>query len=321
MHTYLLGDDEVRRFALGMASRLGEMGTSAPKVWFTLGVSGDKMAAEIGKLLGPKGQPNEVYKLGCARPANTIFYRGPKPSEPRFNLDVAFVVDSAVHSGSSFTAAANFLHKNGVRSFITYSLVVKRSSSFIPTYFGLLIGEHDRAYFQLEEIPSNRLSMSRTPVQPFGHMRAICADDAKGPPRSLNTGTPSIDAITFADLWYDVKAHGKNVYFFEVGGDIAGLVAFKMQSSGVMLLDTIARDKSFKGLDVGGIMWRWAETFARSSRCAAIDIWAIQNKIGWYKTLGFEEIPNETLDLGPAEKYQRMRRRILYNVKPEDMMV
>lgn len=321
MHTYLLSDEDVRRFSRGMASRIIEMGTKAPTIWFTLGVSGDKMAAEIGKLLDESARPNEVYKLGCTRPANGIFFRDPQPAQSHFDVEVAFVVDSAIHSGASFTAAANFLIQKGIRSIISYSLVVKRSSAFIPTYFGLLIGEHDRAYFQLDEIPSNRLSIMRAPQPPYGHMRAISADDAKGPPRHLNTGTPSIDAITFADLWYDVRAHGKSVYFFEVGSEIAGMVTFKMLPSGVMLLDTIARDKRFKGQDVGGIMWRWAETFARSSRCATIDLWAIQNKIGWYKSLGFEEVPNETLDLGPAEKYQRMRRRILYNVKPEDLVV
>jgi N-acetylglutamate synthase-like GNAT family acetyltransferase len=321
MHTYVLGDDDVRRFAKSLASRLEAMGPGAPKTWFTLGVSGDRMAVELGKLLLASARPATVHKLSCIRPSNHVAFRGGEPAQGELAIDCALVIDGAVHSGGSFLASVNFLHSRGVKSIISYSLIVKRTSNFIPTYFGLLIGEHDRAYFQLDEIPNNRLSMSVVPAPPFGHMRAISADDAKGPPRYLKTGTPSIDGMSFADLWYDVRAHGKKVYFYEVDGKIAGLVSFKIQQTGVMLLDTIARDLQFKRQDVGGIMWRWAETFARSSRCPSVELWAIENRVAWYQTLGFEEVPGEFLDLGPSEKYKKMRRRLLYNVKPEDLLL
>src|SRR5262249_44271724 len=198
---------------------------------------------------------------------------------------------------------------------LTYSLVVKKTSEFIPNYFGMIIEEHDRVFFQLKQFPNNRLRRTL----PFGALRLLRQEDVRRTPSTLNTEVPSIDRTSFGDLWFEVQLHKTNVYVYEVKGLIVACLHFKFQSYGKLMLDLIAADKSVQGLRIGSLLMRWTETFARSSKCVAIELWAIENRVSWYETKGFEKVPNEEVDIGGGEKYFKMTRRILYNVKPIEL--
>lgn len=47
MHTYLLSDDSIRRYGNDFITRLEMLGELTPKLWITLGISGDKIARTI----------------------------------------------------------------------------------------------------------------------------------------------------------------------------------------------------------------------------------------------------------------------------------
>ncbi len=200
---------------------------------------------------------------------------------------------------------------------LAFSLVVKKTSEFIPNFFGLVIEEHDRVYFQLEQYPNNRLKTEA----PFGNLRLLREEDVHRSPDTLSCGVPSIDKTSLGDLWYSCRTQNALVYVYEMSNEIVAFVHFKHQNSGKLFLDLIACDKRVQDKKVGGLLMRWVETFARSSKCTAIELWSISNRVDWYKSHGYSPSGEEKMDLGGGEVYEKMSRRILYNVKPIELPI
>jgi GNAT superfamily N-acetyltransferase len=315
LHTYLLSDDVVRRYGLDFVSRLESLGPDIPKLWISLGISGDKIAqAIIEDSTSSPAMPEKIIRVSFDRNTKQVLVRD-EDALPTESVEPVLVIDAAIHSGSSMRHVVDSLFSSGIKDILTYSLMVKKTSEFIPNYFGMVVEEHDRVFFQLEKYPNNRLRKKR----PFGSLRAIRDEDVRREPSCLTTGVPSIDKTSLADLWFLAKTQNSNVYVYEVDGKVVAFMEFKYQSYGKMTLELIANDNSVRGLGFGSILMRWAETFARSSKCLAIELWAIEGRVPWYKDCGFEPVFGENVDLG-TEKYQKMSRRILYNVKPLELM-
>jgi GNAT superfamily N-acetyltransferase len=310
LQTYLLSDEDIRRYGRDLLDRWRRLGDDAPTKWFALGLSGDRMAVTLVNMLSAEEQQRiDLLRLTYDRSADKLTALDEETIPDRLSDTKVFLIDSAIHSGATMRAVAANLARRGA-SLMTYSLVLKRTSEFIPSFFGLLIDEHDRALFQLEKLPNNRLQT------PFGYLRAINADDVKRTPNSLQTGVASIAKITFGDLYYDKIAHDGLVYVYEQGNEIRGYIHFTCQPHGVLAVDTILTDQGHTGKGIGGAMMRWAETFARSRRCTSIELWSIENQREFYRNQYFEFTGDEPVNLGDGETYYRMSKRVLYNVKP-----
>lgn len=318
MHTYFLGDAEVGSYAADLAARLVHLGEQAPRTWVSLGISGDKMTAEILKrVLGTSAEPDAIHSVAFDRTKKEVISRedGELPSD--LGDRSVLVIDAAIHSGASMRHLVEALNARGCRSLLSYSLVVKITSEFVPCYFGLMIGEHDRAFFQLDRIPNNRL-LQRAP---FGAVRMLREDDIRREPDFLTCGVKSIDRMTYGDLWYDTRTKGSHVYLYEIGGEVAGYIHFKRTPENRLFIDLIANGVAFQGQGIGGVLMRWAETYARAARMTAIDLWSIEARMGFYSHHGYVA-QGERMDLGgEGEVYHLMRRRLLYNLKPQDLHV
>lgn len=164
------------------------------------------------------------------------------------------VIDSAVHSGQTMLRVIEELRNLGAKEIISYSLVVKRNSSFIPNYFGVLIGDRDRAYFQLTAIPNNRLQQKR----PFGVLRAL--EEKDGARQMFDSGVESLDRIHLSDLLYEQETRNSKIYLYEHGSEICGLLIFEKKTR-TLFIDTIANAQSYRGVGLGGTLMRWAETW------------------------------------------------------------
>lgn len=297
------------------------MGEAAvPKQWFTLGLSGDRFLNDILIPLLPDWIKDAVAvtRIRVDRNSGEVSDRNSHLNSAKFENKSALIIDSAIHSGRSMGLLSDKLFDMGVSSVLSYSLVLKRTSEFIPSFFGLLIDEHDRAFFQLEKIPNNRLysasSLRKTDAK-FGSLRALREADVHRIPNSLKVDVASIDKISFADLWYSTKTQNTHVFVYEVKGEICGYTAFKHEHE-TLFIDTVAVAKNWHGAGIGASMMRWVESYARSSKCKKIELWAIDERVEFYRHLGFEPSTSDTMDLGGGEKYKKMSRRILYNVKP-----
>lgn len=335
MQTWLLSDEEVRRYANDFVLRLEKLGKGKPITWLAIGRSGDhmvKIIAEQAQLIAPKVLEGiQFANIGCDRNRSSPSFGRVFDRETSRDLELPdksgriAVIDSAVHSGSSMRMIVDALWTLGARDILTYTLTLKRTSEFIPSYFGMLIGEHDRAYFLLDSLPNNRLNDDKRAALPgnrFGVLRALRQSDALAAKQTMPCEVPSISELTLGDLWYEVRSGNQHVYVYEIAGEVFGFISFKVQPSAKLHLDVVARDHNHKSLNVGGQLLRWAETYARSANCFAIELWGIEGFVPEYEKREYRKVPNvEPLSTSTTETYYLMQKRILYNLKPDGLRV
>lgn len=312
MITHFIGDPEVARYAQDLADRLVDLGGDFPRTWLTIGESGEEIAAEILILLPePQKKAVKFIRLGYERSDNQITYLDGYDECELDKNGTVLVVDSSVHSGTTMAAVVKSLHDLGVSHILSFALVLKRGVCFIPNFLGLLIDDHDRALFKLEKYANNRLCKKK----PFGTLRKLNQTDVHLTPDHIDSGVLSIDKMTWGDLWYEKNAKGTHVYVYELEGKIKSFISFKAQPSGSLFIDAIATSSELHGAGIGGVLLRWAESWARSANCKEVTLWSIDDpvRIGLYQHFGFA-LTGEMLDLGGGEKYKHMRRVLLYNL-------
>ncbi len=307
MITHFLGDEEVAAYSRDFARRLVALGEDFPAKWFTLGESGEKIAAVIYEMLPPDFQKKisatTVYvdrKTNRVRYANSI-------KGVRFGTASVLLIDAAVHSGQSMSRVVGSLWKFRAKSILTYTLMLKRSSKFIPTYFGVLVTDRDRVYFQLDEMPNNRLAEK----PPFGILKEVEQSDYKK--EIIKVGSP-FDTVTIGDLLYDKNTRDYFPYIYELNGKVAGFINFGKNKT-VLFIDAWATAKQFQGKGIGGALLRWAETWGRSNKCDAIQLWAFKPAIKTYHHLGYNFIGDASMNLGDNQHYRLMGKKLLYNSK------
>jgi GNAT superfamily N-acetyltransferase len=310
LHTYYLGKEEVAAYLANFARHLSDLAADYPRIWFPVGVSGEKIARDLLLLL-KQNNPGlysitRIIPVTFNRDRGTVGFGGSKRSQVKSSNRNALVLDSSIHSGSTMRTVVEAVQKWGFDT-CCYCLVLKRGSSFVPNMFGVMIGDHDRAYFQLDEITNSR-SIN------FGIVRALDKHDVSKPP--LRCDVPSLDKVDWSDLWYDMATDGRQVYVVEERGRLAAYISFHIKSGDHAIVDAVVRDKSSTP-GLGGDLLRWVETQARSRNCRSIKLWAIKARVDYYKGEGFEEDGGiEPLKLA-QETYIPMTRRLLYNL-PED---
>jgi hypothetical protein len=309
--THFLGGEQVDAYTRDLAARFLQqeklLRQKMPIQWFVLSHSGQEIAhALAGHLPDPIRQLLRIVRTECNRTTKKIRFRD---SIEGINFNNAILVlDSAVHSGKSMLLVLERLTALGAKNVLSYTLVLKRGSCFIPNYFGVVIDDTDRAFFQLDAIPNNRL-IERKPS--FGYLRALQANDVHR--KNIRTGVKSIDGMTFGDMLYEKTVRPTNVYLYMHRDEICGYVSFEKVDQ-KLFIDVVASGLKFRGKGVGAALSRWAETWGRSCHCALIELWAIKNRIDHYRDFGFETVPGaDELTLSTTEKYQLMRKPILYN--------
>lgn len=316
MHTHFLSDAVVAAYLSDLSARLIALGNNLPKTWIALGSSGDKIVEALLDNTPEDMLPNElaIERLVVDRKTGEVKNRESSSTFTSGKPENVLLIDGPVHSGASMQAVSDWLYQNGIRSIISYGLVVKRTSDYIPTFFGLMIEEHDRALFQLHQIPNNRL-LKKPPS--FGTLRAIRESDAKRERQHISNNVNSIQKISFADLWYGRQTRGDYVYVYEIAGAIAGFVHFYRKKESSILIDVIAVDNNFQKQDIASALMRWVENWARCYNLSEIELHAIENRIGMYERYGYEKVGDSKMDLGDNEVYYHMRKKILYNIDPD----
>lgn len=303
-----MGKEEVSCYVADIAERFEELDADLPKYWYAIGYSGVALANTILQSVSEKLRKQiQIVVVSYDKSKNEVFFMDAQDASLQL-VGSVLIIDSAVHSGSSMLAVTNKMYELGAQSVVSYSLVIKRGTSFVPNYFGLVIGDHDRALFLLNKYPNNRLC--RKP--PFGTLRALSEQDVHKP-QSVNSGVTSIDNVTWGDLLYDKVTKGASVYLFENAQSIMGYISFRVVRQNTLFVDAIVVDKSLHGVGLGGMLMRWAETSARSLNCCGIELYAIEERKGTYEKLGFSDMGHKVLDLG-NEKYWLMNRKLLYNL-------
>jgi GNAT superfamily N-acetyltransferase/hypoxanthine-guanine phosphoribosyltransferase len=314
LKTVYIGHEEVDAYANDLASRLTKLGGDCPTVWCPIGHSGDHLVRRIAPFM-PNADAIKVVEVSYNRTERQAVFKHAAERADIAGRSV-LVLDSSVHSGESMLECIRLVQDAGARQALGYSLVIKQSARFVPHYFGVVVGDHDRTLFLLDRLPNNRLFTSK--YKPVGLLRKIAPQDADRE-GALETGVASLDKISWGDLFYEHKANGYEVYVVEDESNIAGFIKVKLKEGRSVGIDVVAADRRYQGKGIGGALMRFAETLGRSNQCKYIDLWAIQDRVETYQYLGYAA-RGETISAGGGEQYTYMQKELLYhfNLSEED---
>jgi GNAT superfamily N-acetyltransferase len=309
MRTVFLGVEEVNAYLRNLIRRLLALGPNMPPVWCPIGPSGSILAGHICRLdtTGRLGNAVQVVRIDYDRKVDqVVFSEGDAAAQAAIENRSALIMDSSVHSGSTLHRALQAVTVLKPRDVCSYSLVLKAGASTIPNYFGVMIADHDRALFLLDEMWNNA-------VMPFGCLRKLNERDLDRP--YVRVDDPEYDKWSWSDHWYDVNADNTaNVYVYESRGEIVGMVKFKLKERGELLLDLVAVNKDREGQKLGGHLVRWAETRGRAACCSHVTAWADERQLHKWKKLGYQCVATTTPIKLAGIQFHKIRRKLIYNL-------
>jgi GNAT superfamily N-acetyltransferase len=327
MLTHYLGDEEVNGYLRDFAARLKLLGDAAPTVWVPIGPSGREL---VKALVGiDKDLDEKFFPVPAEFDRATGIVEMEEGSASFLKDKNVLVIDSSIHSGHTIRAVVDKAVSLGAAGVCSYTLVLKKGASFVPSYWAVSIGDYDRAYFLLERLPNNHFHDSmpafgqvreRPPKSkhknrdPYFHLRKLSKTDIQRP--AMPCGVESLDRTTWADRFYDMSNHsGRFTYLLESGQTTYGYVTFEFTGDGSLSIEAVAvrRDQRDKGY--GAALIRWAETSARQADCRRITMWGITDQVEKYERLGYRRDPNrEPMRLDGGEEYSFMSKPVLYHL-------
>jgi N-acetylglutamate synthase-like GNAT family acetyltransferase len=307
MNTHFLGIEEVDAYLLDFVRRLSGL-AERPVVWCPLGPSGNSLAQRIFEIAADKVAGVRVLPAAYRRDQDQVQFEGDGAAAIRGKN--VLILDSSVHSGRTMLRVVNEVCRFEPQGVCTYSLVVKNSASFVPSFWAVLIEDEDRAYFLLDEIPTQRLSEKK----PYLHLRKLCEADLARPP--IKSSLASIDRVTWNDRYFDMMSSDGTMktYLLETGSTVMGYLTIEFEGEGTLSVHEVAVDESQAGKSYGAALMRWADSIARHTRCKAVRLWAIENRKEFYENLGFESVSARPIQLSDGEKYTLMQKEILQHL-------
>lgn len=311
MQTTHLTEDQVSAYLRDLGARLRKLGTKTPQVWATVGASGSIIGKRFAKLEPKLFAEAKGLLVAYDRAKDAVSFPHEENPEAVVRGKRVLVIDGTVHSGGTLLRIIKDLEKFSPSAITSYAVVVQRGAKIIPNHFGFLIGDHDRVQFPGTFVANNCLCE-------YGVYRKISEEDASR--EMIETGADFIDKITWEDRLYDVATDpGKHVYLHEQNGSICGFVSFRFPRNRTLLIDEIAVDRKYQGQQLGGHLMRWAEHCGRHRNCTAIELWAVEGKVKWYKNLGYEPSEKPPLKIAGRE-FRLMHKKVLFNLANDDTL-
>lgn len=317
MVTHFLSEKDVRSYMADLRQRLESM-AEMPEIFCLLTNSGTCLLRH----LLPGTEDNKsldgilAMGIGIEKTEGTTTVRMAPEDEALIPGKRVMLMDGAIHSGKTMADCHRHLTKLGAAAVCSYSLVVKRSTCYVPTFFGLMIGDPDRAYFLLDTIPNNRLDAGAS-RSPYVHLELLEESDVERPQLVSDLG--SMDRITWGDRYYDIQnSTNRQTYLLKERDTVVGFLTLHTERKGMLTIEEVAVDREHKSKGYGGILLRFADTMARHSSCRSIRLNAITNKVELYRKFGYAEMAKKPLKLGSDEAFQPMTRPILYHIPPEE---
>ena len=313
MHTYLLGDESVSRYVRDFIDRLKEF-EQVPSVWCPVTQSGDALLKAI--LVEVRAAWPELLESVAVVPidvgdGNSIRLIGDNPAAAISGKSV-LLLDGAIHSGRMMCACVEHIMLHSPAEVSSYGLVVKRGTVFIPTLWGLMINETDRAYFLLDKIPNNRLNAGKSYHQPPVVLQLLNEKHLTLP--KITSHVESIDRLTWSDRHYQMQVTHFDTctYMLERGKAVVGFLTVQAPQSDTLSVNEVVVDSGTRGKGYGGVLLRFADTLARQANCKSVKLHAIKNKVEFYGHFGYHLVPGAKPIFLDDEEYQLMEHKILY---------
>jgi Acetyltransferase (GNAT) family len=260
MVTYFLSDEDIRAYLRDFISRL-ERVEPFPVVWCPITKSGTKLLRWMLPLLR-QHHPDFLHEISTVgigvNSDETIKFEITSTAE--ISKKPVLLFDSAIHTGGTMRKSVAKAIELGASNVITYSLVIKRGSCFIPTFWGATIDDTDRIYFLLDKIPNNRLDSGPekkdgvTRKIPPVHIERLDKEhiDAKC---YIKCGVDALDRVTFGDRHFNMLAgeHQECTYVLKSRHEIVGYLSLHFSDPTCLFVSEIGVDKSCESKGYGSI--------------------------------------------------------------------
>lgn len=326
MNTYYLGEQQILAYVRDFLRRVTDL-DPVPEVWCPITRSGGEI---LKSLLGVvrnrhpellarvKILPIEVSKT--SKRTKVKFVGDDRPEKLIPNKAV-LLLDGAIHSGRTMAECAAAVLTHRPKELSSYSLVIKASSSFIPTMWGVTIAETDRAFFLLDEIPNHRLDAGAGDDKKRVQVNLERLDKRHLQKPRVLCGVASMDRAKWSDRHYQMTANETPpcTYVLLRGKVIVGYLTIHFAASGRMVIDEVAVGKNQKGRGYGGVLMRFGDTLARHVNCSTIRLNAIHDQVGFYRRLGYRKVAGRSSIQLDQETYWPMERPVLYHQRLANM--
>ena len=310
MNTVFLSDEEVSAYLRDLVARLAGLGADMPKTWCPIGPSGGGLAQAAMRAAPHLASAIQNIPIAFNRATEQITFPVDPDPGPLLRGKRVLLIDGSIHSGNTFMKAYRAVEALKPADISSYALVVRSGASVLPSFFGLAIGDHDRALFLKKAFPNNRLPA-------FGCVRKLCDGDQGRP--MISCGEGFIDRFSWSDLLYEVRVdHRRKTYVYERGGCIQGLVSLRLVPGDDILIDTLGVDKAFQRQGIAGHLVRWAETCGRNAHCAVTRLWGLEQRRFWYEKQGYETSGDQMVLDGAG--FYLMSKKLLYNLPDDDVL-
>jgi hypothetical protein len=285
MHTYFLPNEQVEAYLRELVGRLQSMPSGPPAIWCPIGFSGKVLADKLLAVssLSKLGNPTTVradVRRNLDRVHHTVAFNSLQEASTLAGAKV-LLLDSSVHSGTTMRLVYRAIEKLGPMHICSYALVLKQTSVFIPTFWGLLMDSHDRALFMMPEIANNRLISKGSPL----HIFRLTPEDLNRP--RLITGVELFDRRSWDEMYHG-EAVNERTYLLEAEQVLRGFLTIKFERREHLLI----REYGVDGQAVDrkrylGCLLRFAETLARQADCEFICLYAEESLCEALEGIGY----------------------------------
>jgi len=323
--TYFLGKEEVRAYVRDFFKNRLSRCAVRPTVWCPITRSGLELLKVMSEVAGnefPELAKNVTILPMAVGNRKRVSFRGANAARIVTGKSV-LLLDGAIHSGGTLSACAQKALAYKPAELSSYVLVIKRGSSFIPTFWGMMMEETDRAFFLLNEIPNNRLDAAGhnpegTKKQPLVHIERLNTRMLQSP--CVQSNVKSMDRITWSDRYFQMLSSEYEfcTYVLEHGNKIVGYLTLHRlkENGGGLMVDEVAVDVKQRGKDYGGVLMRFADTLARQGNSSVLRLLAIKNNVPFYKKFGFRLVSGKKPILLDDEEYIPLEKLVLYHQSP-----
>jgi N-acetylglutamate synthase-like GNAT family acetyltransferase len=312
MSAYILPDTAIKSFANSFFQLI--CNSQLPTYWIATDSDAHLFVRELSTCL-PEEMLSDVL-IGQAHLAagEYKFSPGEEPDEIMLAERGVLIVAGRTGSGKGLDELIAHLACMNPKCLLTYGLVVSTKSSFIPQYIGLTIAPGDQVYLVDALVPTVKIFGKRN----NSRFRLLSKSDIKR--NKVATGVESIDSVSWSDRYYNMvnSSEGRTTYLVESDNVIVAYLTYRFHTRETLAVEEVCVAEDCHGQGLGGALLRWAFLVASRHLCRRILLWAIRDRIDFYRQFGFREVPNDELDFD-KEVYALMTYAVTYSEANEHM--
>ena len=261
MNDLFLTKDIIDAYLKDLINRLyGSPNPMAPEIWCSIGTSGREVCYEMIRFLRDDLRSEiDLVDIRLDRGINGgISFHNSDSGDQISNAELKnmffdktlLLIDGLVYSGGTLMMAYRAVQLHKPKAILSYSTITRFSSEFIPNFFSVLVGKHDRAWLHFggdQEFPNKRLDN-------LGCVRLLASsEDTSRPLPIASTGESQFK--TWQDILSFCQGTRYKCFVYEEDNTIQGYTVFEInKEKSALLIKTLVVGQDYIGKRISGIL-------------------------------------------------------------------